>query len=595
MPQEYCLPMNATPLTSNARHVLEARYLRRDAHGQVIETPDELFHRIATAVANAEALFGNAKDEASWRERFHDLLSALDFLPNSPTLMNAGTPLGQLSACFVLPITDTMEGIFEALKQAALVQRTGGGTGFSFSLLRPKGDLVHSTGGAASGPVSFMKIFDSATEHIKQGGKRRGANMGVLRVDHPDILEFVNAKREEGMLPNFNISVAVTDDFLEAVRNKDSYSLIHPVTHKATDRISASLVFDAIVRAAWETGDPGLLFLNAINRANPTPALGALDATNPCGEIPLLPNEACILGSINLAHHLHREGGRTTIHWEKLKHTVHTAVRFLDNVIEINRYPTPEIEKQTRGNRKIGLGVMGFADLLIRLGIPYSSQEAIVTGEQLMREIAQAARQASAKLATERGVFPHWEKSIFAQRHETVRHATCTAIAPTGTISIIAGTTPGIEPIFALRSKRFHTLGGEPLIETAPLLEQLLHTNEPLAAGSAHEKPNEQTTDARMDVVARKGLLKTAWDISPEQHLQIQAAFQRHVDNSVSKTINLPREATPDAVAHAYWRAWELGLKGVTVFRYGSKRSQVLEVESLTMDQELGQAVCHPC
>jgi len=577
--EEGFLSMNPVQLTPNAKQVVEARYLKRDEHGQLVETPDALFHRVATAVASVEPLFGDAKDESYWKEKFYELLSGLDFLPNSPTLMNAGTPLGQLSACFVIPIADTMEGIFEALKQAALVQRTGGGTGFSFSSLRPKGDLVHSTGGVASGPVSFMKIFDAATEHIKQGGKRRGANMGVLRVDHPDILEFVNAKRKEDILSNFNISVGVTDEFLEAIRSKADYPLIHPVTHKTTERIPASHVFEAIVQAAWKTGDPGLLFLDAINRANPTPELGTLEATNPCGESPLLPNEACILGSINLAHHLHKEKERASIDWEKLKQTTRTAVRFLDNVIEVNRYPTPGIEQQTRGNRKIGLGVMGFAELLIRVGIPYNTENAVETGEHLMREISQEARRTSADLAAERGVFPNWERSVFAQRHEKVRHATCTAIAPTGTISIIASTTPGIEPIYALRSKRFHTLGGEPLFETAPLLDQLLQTEESLASGSRQ----------------RQNLFQTAWEIPPEQHLQIQAAFQRHVDNSVSKTINLPKDATPDAVAQAYWRAWELGLKGVTVFRDGCKRAQVLEAETDNLDQPLSHPVCHPC
>jgi len=590
--------MNSAQLTANAKQVLEARYLQRDEGGRLNETPDELFQRVARAVASAEALFGNTKDESSWREKFYDLLSHLDFLPNSPTLMNAGTPLGQLSACFVIPVTDTMEGIFEALKEAALVQQTGGGTGFSFSSLRPKGDLVHSTGGVASGPVSFMKIFDVATEHIKQGGKRRGANMGVLRVDHPDILEFIDAKRDESILANFNISVAVTNEFLEAARNQAAYSLIHPVTHKTTDRIPASRVFEALVQAAWETGDPGLLFLDAINRTNPTPALGTIEATNPCGEIPLLANEACILGSINLAHHLNQKGQETTIDWEKLKQTTQTGVRFLDNLIEVNRYPTSGIERQTRGNRKIGLGVMGFAELLIRMGIPYNSPNAIETGEHLMREIAQEARRTSTDLAGERGVFPNWEKSVFAQRHEQVRHATCTAIAPTGTISIIAGTTPGIEPIFALRSKRFHTLGGAPLVETAPLLDQLLQSNEPPASDScqretAHQAPG--SSGENPEEPRRKNLFQTAWEIPSEQHLQIQAAFQRHVDNSVSKTINLPKSATPDAVAQAYWRAWELGLKGVTVYRDGCKRSQVLQAEADNVDQPFVSPVCHPC
>jgi ribonucleoside-diphosphate reductase alpha chain len=589
--------MTTLPLTSNARVVLDARYLRRDEQGHIIETPDELFTRVATAVASAEPLFEKSAGESTWREKFYDLLSSLEFLPNSPTLMNAGTPLGQLSACFVIPIADSMEGIFEALKQAALVQQTGGGTGFSFSSLRPKGDLVHSTGGAASGPVSFMKIFDAATEHIKQGGKRRGANMGVLRVDHPDILEFVHdAKREEGVLANFNISVGVTDTFLEAARNQETYELIHPKTKKPTGRLPAFPVFEAIVQTAWETGDPGLLFLDAINRTNPTPGLGTLEATNPCGEIPLLPNEACILGSINLARHLQVEEGGSVLDYNKLKRTVHLAVRFLDNLIEVNRYPTPGIDRQTRGNRKIGLGVMGFAELLIRLGIPYNSPEAIQAGEALMQEIAQEARQASVNLAAERGVFPFWDRSVFAQRHERRRHATCTAIAPTGTISLIAGTTPGIEPLYALRSKRYHNLGGEPLIETAPMLEQWLEREKAGAATIDKQQSTGMPDEKRRHTEeARKKLFQTAWEIPPEQHLQIQAAFQRHVDNSVSKTINLPKSATPEDVAQAYWRAWELGLKGVTVFRDGCKRAQVLKAEGETLDQPFVSPVCLPC
>ena len=578
--------MDNPALTPNAIRVLEARYLRKDAGGEVIEAPKELFSRVATAVAHAEGRWGTGERRRYWEEKFEQLVSSLDFLPNSPALMNAGHTHGQLSACFVIPIDDSMEDIFEALKHAALVQQTGGGTGFSFSNLRPKGDVVQSTGGQASGPVSFMKIFDSATEHIKQGGKRRGANMGVLRVDHPDIMEFVTAKTHEHVLQNFNISVGATDTFMEAARNNTTYELIHPRTHRPVDRIAANAVFEAIVESAWKTGDPGLIFLDAINRGNPTPALGLFEATNPCGEIPLLPNEACNLGSINLARHIIEKPTAPEIDWEKLRSTVHTAIRFLDDLVEVNHYPTEAIEKMSRGNRKIGLGVMGFAELLIRLNIPYDSEQAIRMGDDLMRMIAHEARQASANLAKERGTFPNWSKSVFKDQNLRVRNATCTAIAPTGTISIIAGTTAGIEPLFALITKRSHTLGGEPLYEIAPLLdrywpEAFLHA--PFSEGCP---PLPESV---------RHVYVTALEIPPEGHLAIQAAFQRHVDNSVSKTINLPEEAKPEDVGRAYWRAWELGLKGVTIFRYGSKGGHVLEVETNQAMPCRSRAQCPPC
>lgn len=575
-------------LTQNSLRVLKARYLQKGGEGKIIETPRELFARVGTAIAHAEASFGNDSNEAYWREAFQRLLTSLDFLPNSPTLMNAGMPGGQLSACFVIPVPDSMSGIFEALKQAALVQQTGGGTGFSFSHLRPKGDVVKSTGGEASGPVSFMMVFDAATEHIKQGGKRRGANMGILRVDHPDILEFVTAKTQEGTLENFNISVGATDVFLDAVRKNTTYELKHPRTGRPVDRIAAPAVFEAIIESAWKTGDPGMVFLDAINRTNPTPSLGQYEATNPCGEIPLLPNEACNLGSINLAHHLLEHSEIPSIDWEKLRTTVHTAVRFLDDLIEVNQFPTPAIERISKGNRKVGLGVMGFAELLIRLGIPYDSDQAVQVGEQLMQLIATEARNASKHLAKERGTFPNWPHSVFKDQDLPLRNATCTAIAPTGTISLIAGTTPGIEPLFSLITKRSHSLGGNPLYEMAPLLDQYW----PQPAFPNDHEPHEKWASLPEKV---RRLYVTALEISPEGHLAIQAAFQRHVDNSVSKTINLPNEAKPEDVGHAYWRAWELGLKGVTVFRYGSKGKHVLEMErpNGVPCRNLGQ--CQPC
>ena len=566
-------------LTPNALRVLEARYLKRDDERKVVETPEQLMHRVAKAVAQAEPLFGNNTEEQHWADSFYQFLSSLDFLPNSPALMNAGMPLGQLSACFVLPVEDTMEDIFEALKHAALVQRTGGGTGFSFSKLRPKGDLIRSTGGDASGPVSFMKIFDHTTQYIKQGGRRRGANMAVLRVDHPDIVDFVTSKVDRASLQNFNLSVGVTDKFLDAVHAGADFELVHPQTQQVTDRVSAKYLFETIVNSVWETGDPGLLFLDAINRANPTPALGHLDATNPCGEIPLLAYESCNLGSINLARHVKQGSQGLSVNWEKLKKTVHCAIRFLDNLIEINQFPTPEIESMSRGNRKIGLGVMGLADLLIQLEIPYDSEKGIQFGETLMGVIQEEAHAASRLLAEERGVFPNWMNSLYGQKNQKMRNATCTAIAPTGTISIIAGTTPSIEPLFAVAYRRFHSLGGKPLYEMSPWFEECFqnhgislaeHKDQILAKGGLRAVDGIPETMKRIFV--------TALEIPAEDHLNMQAAFQRHVDNSVSKTINVPKETTQEEIAQAYVRAWELGLKGVTVFRYGSKGSQVLEV-----------------
>jgi len=571
--------MTTLALSENALRVMEARYLRRDAQRRLTETPEQLFARVAKAIAQAELLLGDAHQADYWEEIFYKTLTAFDFLPNSPTLMNAGTPLGQLSACFVLPVDDTMESIFEAVKQMALVQRTGGGTGFAFSRLRPKGEVVASTGGVASGPVSFMKIFDGATEHIKQGGKRRGANMGVLRVDHPDIMEFVRAKLDGTSLQNFNLSVGVTDAFLEAVQRDQPYDLIDPRSAAPVGHLRAKMVFDAIVDAAWHTGDPGLLFLDCLNRTNPTPHLGRIEATNPCGEIPLLPYESCNLGSINLAHMLTMQGGDATVDWQKLRATTRTAVRFLDDVIEVNRYPLPEIDRMSRGNRKIGLGVMGFADMLLRLGMSYDSDDAVAFAGTLMRAIAEAARQASQELAEERGVFPNWKGSVYEAQHLKVRHATCLAVAPTGTLSIIAGTSASIEPLFALAYRRTHVLGEQTLTEVNPIFVEALDRHGVRAA----ELIDQVLEKGHLREVAGvpeklKRLFVTALEIPVERHLQMQAAFQQHVDNSVSKTVNLPQDATPQDVARAYWRAWELGLKGITIYRYGSKAMQVVEL-----------------
>ncbi|HLK11102.1 MAG TPA: adenosylcobalamin-dependent ribonucleoside-diphosphate reductase [Candidatus Binatia bacterium] len=560
-------------LSPNALRVLEARYLRRDASGQVIETPAALLRRVARGVAAAEAAFGPAGEAERWEGAFHDLLASLDFLPNSPALMNAGTPLGQLAACFVLPVADTMESIFDALRAMALVQRTGGGTGFAFSRLRPRGDRLESTGGEASGPVSFMRIFDTATENIKQGGRRRGANMAVLRVDHPDIVEFVEAKRDGTSFRNFNLSVAVTDRFMRAVDADEPFALIHPSTGRPTASVLARALFARLVDAAWATGDPGLVFLDEVNRHNPTPALGAFETTNPCGEVPLLPYESCVLGSINLAHVV----GAAGVDWNRLRHAVHVGVRFLDDMIEVSREPLREIAEATRRTRKIGLGVMGFAEALMLLGVPYDSEEAVAWAERLMAFVAEEARRASGALAAARGVFPAWDRSVHAAVGRRLRNATLLSIAPTGTLSLIAGTTGGIEPLFALAYRREHSLGGAPLAEINPVF--LRHARrlwprrdglleEILARGRLRDLPGVPEETARRFV--------TATEVAVGHHLRIQQAFQRHVDNAVSKTVNLPDEATPADVAEAYREAWRLGLKGVTIYRSGSKASQVL-------------------
>lgn len=573
--------MPETPFNENALTVLKARYLRRNEQGDIVETPAELIRRVARAVAQAELTWGDSKKASLTEESFHDMLSSLEFLPNSPTLMNAGTEIGQLSACFVLPVEDSMEGIFDAIKNMALVQRSGGGTGFSFSKLRPKGDFVSATSGEASGPVSFMKIFDCATENIKQGGKRRGANMGILRVDHPDILDFIRAKMDGKSLQNFNISVGATDAFFHALNKKEDYDLIHPRTGQAAGKMAAWEVFDALVDAAWGTGDPGLVFLDAINRANPTPALGPIESTNPCGEIPLLPYEACNLGSINLSRMVREENGKTEVDWEKLQKRIHASVRFLDDVIEINRYPIPEIEKIARSNRKIGLGVMGFAEMLALLGFPYDSEEALQLGEKLMTFLAEEAYRASEALALERGVFAHWKGSIHEKGNRKLRNAALTAIAPTGTIGIIAGTSASIEPLFALAYRRSHVLSGRTLAEVNPVfLSYVEKSGLPYESWMKEVIQKGNLRDVKGAPPEIKRLFVTALEISPEKHLKIQAAFQRHVDNSVSKTINLPQESTRQDVADIYRHAWELGLKGITLYRYGSKSAQVLELGS---------------
>lgn len=562
-------------LTSNAREVLSRRYLRHDEAGRPLETPEDLVRRVARDVASAEEAWGGSSEQ--WAERFLRLIASLDFLPNSPTLMNAGRELQQLAACFVLPVDDSLDSIFETLKLAAKIHQSGGGTGYSFSRLRPRGDLVRTTMGIASGPLSFLEVYDAATERIKQGSFRRGANMGILDVTHPDILEFVAAKRG-GAISNFNLSVGVTEEWMRKVTAGERYALVNPRTG-AAGSLPAQEVFDRIVEAAWETGDPGIVFLDRINepRTNPTPALGRIEATNPCGEQPLLPFEACVLGSVNLAN-VARE---RSIDWDRLRRATRLGVRFLDDAVERTRYPVPEIERIHRyGNRKIGLGVMGWADLLVHVGIPYDSEEAIALAERLMGLVQTEADAASEALAAERGPFPNWEASVYGPGgwNRPMRNATRTTVAPTGTISIIAGCSSGIEPLFALCYYR-RVLDGRILPEVNPDFERVASErgfwSDALAEAVAHRGGCRELEEVPEDV---RRVFATAHDVEPAWHVRHQAAFQRHVDNAVSKTINLPRRASPDDVASVYMLANELGCKGITVYRDGSKRWQVLNL-----------------
>jgi ribonucleoside-diphosphate reductase alpha chain len=573
-------------LTENARYVLEARYLLRDATGQVIEEPEDMFARVARNVASAETQYRGGPGQAETEKHFFDAMVALDFLPNSPCLMNAGRQLQQLAACFVLDVEDSVDNIFETLKDAAQIHQSGGGTGFSFSKLRPSGSYISTSGGKASGPVSFIRVFNQATDAINQGGFRRGANMAVLRVDHPDIMEFIRAKNEEGSLVNFNISVGVTNRFMEAVEKGQPFDLINPQTGNADKTVPAREIFDAIVESAWRNGEPGLVFLDVINAvspegrtSNPTPELGEIAATNPCGEAPLLPYESCVLGSINLSHTLLGERPACTIDWEKLRRLAHLGVRFLDDVITVSRHPLPQIAELTQGNRKVGLGVMGFADMLIRMGIAYDEPKAADVGGKVMKFIADEADRASEQLVGERGPFPNFSKSILANRPRPLRNAIRTTIAPTGTISIIAGCSGGIEPIFAVAFER--RVLGTVLREVHADLETL------------SRKEGFQIPDGLMQQIIRTGVVRpfpeipalvrklfvTSREVPPLQHLAIQAAFQRHTDNAVSKTLNLPAETTVEEVREIYLKAFELGCKGVTVYRDTSRKSQVLAVE----------------
>ncbi|MBP1661973.1 MAG: ribonucleoside-diphosphate reductase, adenosylcobalamin-dependent [Thermoplasmatales archaeon] len=552
----------------NALKVLEERYLLKDEDGKIIETPTQMFRRVAIAIAAQDTNYG--KDPLKTQDAFYNAMQKLEFLPNSPTLMNAGTKLGQLSACFVLPIEDSLEGIFTTLKHMALIQQSGGGTGFSFSHLREKGAIVKSTKGVASGPISFMRIFDSTTDVIKQGGKRRGANIGILLCNHPDIVDFVTAKSGK-KLSNFNISVAVTDAFIRKAQKNQQLQLRSPKTGKIIQKINAADLFELIVRYAWETGDPGLLFIDEINRTHPLKAMADIEATNPCGEVPLLPYESCNLGSINLVKMI--TNGQ--INWKKLRTTTRLAIHFLDNVIDANNYPLKETENITKANRKIGLGVMGFADLLFTLKIPYNSKEALRLGEKIIKFIAHEAQQKSMELGKERGSFKNFNQSTWQNKYPSMRNATCITIAPTGTISIIAGCSSGIEPVFALAFLR-RVMEGKQLVEINDIFKKELLRRDLYSEELVREISKTGTINKRHLPKDLKQIFVTSLDISPQFHVQMQATFQRYADNAVSKTVNLPKNATQNDVKEIYLLAWKLKCKGITVYRYGSKPEQVL-------------------
>ncbi|ABC78320.1 ribonucleoside-diphosphate reductase alpha chain [Syntrophus aciditrophicus SB] len=537
-------------LDDNALLVLRERYLIRDEAGTLLETPEELFRRVACSVSQGENNDPEGRS-AEMEEAFYEMMTSLEFLPNSPTLMNAGRPLGQLAACFVLPVEDSLDSIFDSVKLTAKIHQTGGGTGFSFSRLRPKNDVVKSTMGVASGPVSFIRVFNCATEAIKQGGTRRGANMGILRIDHPDIMEFVAIKRDPAELTNFNLSVAITDEFMRSYEENRDVALINPRTKKAAGKVNARELLRFIAEAAWASGEPGVIFLDAINRANPTPHVGEIEATNPCGEQPLLPYESCCLGSINLSR-IVRNGG---IDWQRLQKLTHLGVRFLDDVVEVSTYPSEEIRAMTSGNRKIGLGVMGFAHLLIRLGIPYDSPDAERTGGEIIRLIERESKIASNRLAEKRGPFPNFKGSVWDRKNLLQRNATTTTIAPTGTLSILAGTSSGVEPIYDIRYKRILPGGIEVEVED-PLWRK------------AKDRPDADEL--------RRRLFRKAYEVSPFAHLNIQRTFQSSVDNAVSKTVNLPETATADDILDIYVAAYRMGLKGTTVFRNKSRGYQIL-------------------
>ncbi len=581
-------------LPLNSILVLERRYLKKNEKGRVIESTDQLFRRVAKTGAEPERQYGKSEEQvAKMEEEFYGMMTRLEFIPNSPTLMNAGTELGQLSACFVLPVEDSIEGIFETLKITAIIHQTGGGTGFAFSRLRPKGDIVRTTGGVASGPISFATIYDASTEVIKQGGRRRGANMGILRVDHPDILDFVVAKEKEGVLRNFNISVAVTDKFMQAVERDEDFELINPRSGAVTKKLKARVIWNLIIMMAWKNGEPGVVFIDTINRYNQTPQIGEIESTNPCGEQPLLPYESCNLGSIDVSKFI-VDG---SIDWARLREAIRRCVRFLDNVVDANKYPVPEIEQITRGNRKIGLGIMGFADLLIKLGIPYGGEKALKVAEDLMKFISEEGTKMSSELGEEKGSFPNFKGSIWEKNFKAMRNATVTTVAPTGTISIIAGCSQGIEPLFAVSYVREVAESlGRSLVEVNPLFESIA-IREGFYSEELMRKIARRTSIQELDEIPEKSrkLFFTAHDISADWHVRMQAVFQKYTDNAVSKTINFPNWATPKDIETAYALAYKLGCKGITVYRHGSRELQVLRpVESEGTIADYSQ-ICPTC